>query len=215
MGFYDEYERKKYRNDYRKKIVICGFDEIEKKSIPLYEAAGKYYDGDYFTPYRKAPIFEFVDSLQNALKKQGLILVLKVEKDFNPIEFDKKYRQKLNYWYIYYYNENFKPPYEHNKFNNMYKIDEQWLYGSWIEDLTYEIDKYFAEHPKLKLHPKKEKLLDDIHFFVKKRKEVSSKEISCEFNVSIRNVQRYMNDINLIYNDIGYDYSLNIWYICQ
>ncbi len=203
----------KYRRDYRKNIVYCGFNETEKRSLILYLAPGPAYDEDEITPYRKAPINIMIDTFEEAMKHLGLALYLKVDENINLVEFDKKYRKKLDYWFIRLYNQNFQ--YKNNKFSNISLIDEREMFGDYFDQAVYYIDTYYKKHKTLKIHPKRREKLDYIHNFMKKKKEVKSNELVSVFNINIRNIQRYMNDINILYNDIGYDYSKNIWYICE
>lgn len=205
---------KKYRTDYRKNIVYCNFSEVEKRSIVLYPSPGPAYnEDDFLTPYRKAPINIILDTFEEALKHQGLALYLKVDKDINLVEFDKKYRKKLDYWFIRLYNQDLQ--YKDNKYSNISLIDEKEMFGDHLDKAVYYIDTYFKEHKPLKIHPRRKEKLDKIHTYMQKNKEVKSSELVNEFNINIRNIQRYMNDINILYNDIGYDYSKNIWYICE
>lgn len=203
----------KYRTDYRKNIIYCGFNETEKRSLVLYEAPGPAYEDYETTPYRKAPINIMLDTLEEAMKHRGLTLYLKVDKDTDLIEFDKKYRKKLDYWFIKLYNQEFER--KDNKYTNISLIDDREMFSDYLDQAVYFIDTYFEKHKPLNIQPKRKEQLDKIHRYMKKNKEVSSNELVDTFQISIRNIQRYMNDINLLYNDIGYDYSNNIWYICE
>lgn len=205
---------KKYRTDYRKNIVYCGFNENEKRSLIIYSPPGPAYnEDDYLTPYRKAPISLIIDTLEEAKKHRGLALYLRVDKKTNLVEFDKKYRKKLDYWFIRLYNQDFQ--YKDNKFSNISLIGEREMFGDCTDQAVYYIDKYFEEHKPLKIHPQKKETLDKIHNYMQKKKEATSNELTTTLKINIRNIQRYMHDINLLYNDIGYDYSKNIWYICK
>lgn len=203
----------KYRNDYRKLVVLCGFNETEHRSIRMYENPGKSYGNDNEEPYRKSPVYLNLNTLEEAMKHRGLVLFLKVDKDIDYIEFDKKYRRKLDYWFINLYHEDFKP--KHNKWSNIYIIDEKEMFADYYDGFISEINLYFKKHPKLKLQAKKKVMLDNIHKYIRQVKEISTKELALKFEISPRNVERYMQDINILYNDIGYDYSKNIWYACK
>lgn len=203
----------KYRIDYRKNIVYCGFNEVEKRSIVLYPAPGPTYHEDEKTPYRKAPVNIVVDTLKEAMKHRGLALYLKVDKDINFVEFDKKYRKKLDYWFIRLYHEDFQ--YQDNKFSNISLIDEREMFSDYDEKAIDYIDTYFKTHKPFKIHLKRKETLDTIHHYMQKHKEATSQELVDTFNINMRNIQRYMNDINRLYHDIGYDYSKNNWYICE
>lgn len=204
---------KKYRMDYRKNIVYCGFNENEKRSLIIYPAPGPADNDDYLTPYRKAPVSLIIDTFEEAKKHRGLALYLKVDKNIDLVEFDKKYRKKLDYWFIRLYNQDFQ--YKDNKFSNISLINEREMFSDYTNQAIYYIDKYFKKNKPLKIHPKRKETLDKIHNYMKKNKEATSNELVNMLKINIRNIQRYMHDINLLYNDIGYDYSKNIWYICK
>lgn len=203
----------KYRNDYRKNVVYCGFNEVEKRSLVLYDSPGPLCYDYEITPYRKAPINIIVDTFDEALKHRGLALYLKVDRDIDLVRFDKKYRKKLDYWFVRLYNQEFK--YKDNKYSNISFIDEREMFSDYIDQTVHYIETYFKKHKTLKLHPKKKEKLDLLHDYMKQKKELKTSDLAVAFNINIRNVQRYMNDINTIYNDVGYDYSNNIWYICE
>ncbi len=201
-----------YRNDYRRNVIFCGYDEIEKRSINICDASEICFNDD--TPYKKCPHVLYLDTIEEALKHKGLALYLKVNKDIDLIAFDKKYRRKLDYWYIYIYNQDLKYK-KISKYTNIDIIEEYRMFGSYDSGYEFDIDYYYEKHKHLNLHPKRKEILDKVHSYLRKKKEVSSKDLVNEFKISIRNIQRYMNDINRLYNDIGYDYSKNVWYVCD
>ena len=55
--------------------------------------------------------------------------------------------------------------------------------------------------------------IEKIYKYIKNYKTIKTSQIAKELKISERMVQRYMKYINEIYNNIGYDYSNNEWYI--
>ena len=76
--------------------------------------------------------------------------------------------------------------------------------------LFYE---YLLNNYKKEFSKKKRNFIEQMHIFLKTKKTVKTSELVKKFHVNPRKIERYMKDYNKIYNNIGYDYSKNEWYI--
>ena len=54
--------------------------------------------------------------------------------------------------------------------------------------------------------------LNKFYSYLKDYKNIKTDKICNELNINEKKAQRYMNELNSIYHNIGYDYSLNEWY---
>ena len=54
-----------------------------------------------------------------------------------------------------------------------------------------------------------------LHEYIKQQKTRKTKDIVNDLNINERSVERYMHDLNLIYHNIGYDYTNNEWYFSK
>lgn len=152
-----------------------------------------------------------ITNFEEIFTYKGFALIINY--DISPIEFDKKYRKKLNYNIVYLYDYDFKGSHKLGPFSNIKLIGEEYM-----NDLEINIDEDYKNYREVKpkvFHHTKRILLFDIYDFIKNKKSFTSKEISDVFNISIRNVQRYLQDINYLTNSIGYDYTSNSYYICN
>ena len=80
--------------------------------------------------------------------------------------------------------------------------------------MPYYIDNLYKNFSTKEIKITKNKMakIRQLYEVMKKNKELSTKKISDEVVFSYRNIQRYMYNLNRVYNCIGYDYSRNIWY---
>lgn len=188
-------------NKAKKNVVIVGFlDEVERKFVSI--------------PYIENGMVHYVDSLSDATKYQGYYIIIDNSDDLSVIEIDKKYRRTLNrFEIIYIYNEKYKDKYykysriqtiNRDIFRNLgYQLSCDWdAYKKRVENATENI----------KYNKDKEEKLNILYNFIKDKKEITTKEIKNNLNLSERSIQRYMKDINDIYKSVGYDYSNNKWY---
>ena len=58
----------------------------------------------------------------------------------------------------------------------------------------------------------KQNQLESLYNYLKDYKIVKTSKIASDLNLNERTIQRYMEDINNIYHNVGYDYSNNEWY---
>ncbi len=191
-------------NILKKNIIVVGFDQLEKNSISLPYASDDY--GNSQNVY-------FYDSLKDAYSKQGFMLIIDNKDNISVIELDKKYRRLFNkYEMVVIYNESYFNLKSFSKWTNIYTIGRDIFDGIFF-DTWHE----YKDNLKIKKNSNsfsrsksiKIKILKD---YVKNYKTRKTSDISKDLNISERTIERYMNDLNNMYHNIGYDYSLNEWY---
>ena len=185
-------------NKAKKNIIVVGFNQSERNCLGI----------PYDNPIR------YVNSLSDAIKYQGYLLVIDNSKGIPLIELDKKYRKSFNkFELIWLYNKNYN--YAYDKWSRIEKVNEDIFndgYSIGIEWLEYKYKKEHAIEKKIKYNIDKKQKLDLLYNYLKEYKSIKTSEISSNLNISERTIQRYMFDLNSMYNNIGYDYSLNEWY---
>jgi len=186
-------------NKAKKNIVIVGFSDIEIRSIAAPEIGKNIY----------------VNTMNEAKKHQGYLIIINNKSSTNVVEFDKKYRKTTNkYAKVWLYNKEYKDTY--NKWSNTNFVNNDiFLLDSlnfWDE---YDRYKFDIEHLETKTKHTHKKLikLEKLYNYLKDYKTIKTSKIVDDLKISEKMVQRYMQDINNIYHNIGYDYSNNEWYI--
>lgn len=187
-------------NKFQRNIVCVDFSYIEERDNGL-PSFGKII---------------YVNNMEEAYKHQGYLLIYKNNKHMSLIDFDKKYRRKLKkYERIMLYDPEYTDSMAPEKYSHIELITSDTFLN--LYDFLY--DEY-EEYKEMKKNPLKikytNKRLQNINMvknYLKGKKEITTKEISKSLNMSCRNVERYMNDLNNLYYNIGYDYQKNTWYI--
>ena len=185
-------------NKTKKNIVLIGFNEIEAKSIDI-PLIGKNY---------------YLTNLEELKQHQGYLLIINNKDNINVIDFDKKYRKSITkYERIWLYNENNKNYYY--KWSNIELINRDiFLIDSLSIWEHYEQYKSKQEQKTKKQYTNKRLTnINNLYNYLKVYKTIKTAKIAKDLNLNARQVQRYMQDINDIYHNIGYDYSNNEWYI--
>ena len=192
-------------NKVKRNIVVVGFTLAEKRSLdlPCIDGSSNHY---------------FVDSIKDARKYQGYLLLIDNKENISLTLLDKKYRKIFNkYELIWIYNESYKDFEYKNKWSRLEMVGRI-IFGNcgYQFGLDWDNYKYKKEHEeekKLKYNINKSKKLDILYNYLKEYKTIKTNKIVSDLNISKRNIQRYMIDLNNIYHNIGYDYSLNEWYL--
>lgn len=185
-------------NKFQKNIVLVGFSDIEIRSISIPPVGDVIYLND----------------IKQANYHQGYLLVINNRNNIDIVSFDKKYRKTINkYAKVWLYNENYiesKHKWSKIEFvnRNIFEIDELTFWEDY--DLYKENIK---EINKIKYTPKRLNNIERIYNYLKIYRIVTTSQMSKDLNISERMIQRYMHDINILYKNIGYDYSNNQWYI--
>lgn len=186
-------------NKARKNIIIVGFDKQECNSIGL--------------PYIEKSVTHYVNSISEAIKYQGYLLIINNEDNINIVDLDKKYRKSFNkYERVLIYNPSYK--YRRDKWSRIEKVNR-----NIFEDISYSILEEWEEYKKTKETTKiqefsidKIKKLNILYNYIKSFKTIKTDKVIIDLNINIRTIERYMNELNSIYHNIGYDYSQNEWY---
>lgn len=187
-------------NKAKKNVVVVGFTKEEKNSIGL--------------PSIENNTVHFVETMSEAIKYQGYLLIYDNKKNISLVEFDKKYRKSLQkFEVIWFYNNTYK--WNYDKWSRITKVDR-----SIFEEASYSLGEEWDEYKqnqtilKEKIHFNKNKKdkLDSFYHYLKKYKTIKTEQIATDLNMNIRSIERYMQDLNTIYHAVGYDYSKKEWY---
>lgn len=197
-------------DDVGRNVYIC--DDAEYVFTERQDLADDYYDGVYF----RFPYIKMVDNINDLKRKQGFLLIINEnkleEKDY--IDIDKKYRKLFSQFNLVYIitDDIKKIDMFHIKYSNIYFESNEYFDDNSLMELYFE---YLLNNHKRKFSNKKLNLLEKMHAFLKDKKTVKTSELEQKFHINTRKVERYMQDYNKIYNNIGYDYSNNEWYIIR
>ena len=186
-------------NKAKKNVVIVGFKDIEKRCVSY--------------PYIENSIVHYCNTISEAIKYQGYMIIINNKENIDLVTLDKKYRKSLNkYERILIYNEKYK--WEYNKWSRFEKVDRE-IFNDYSYQLGEEWDKYKLdkEHEVTKKYNiTKQSNLERLYNYLKDYKTIKTFKIASDLNLSERTIQRYMEDLNNIYHSVGYDYSKNEWY---
>ncbi len=180
-----------------------------KKRNEVYEYENIKYDFRF-------PYLKIVTSLSELKRKQGFLLIIN-EKYLDAsdyVEIDKKYRnlfKQFNLVYIVTKNK-LKNDMFHLKYTNIYFVNKNFFNDEVLIDLYFD---YLLNTKQEKFSEKKKRRLAEFNTYLEKKKTVKTTELEKRWNMTKRNIERYMNDYNKIYNRIGYDESKNEWYITK
>lgn len=188
-------------NKAKKNIVIVGFTKAEQNSlgIPYIEKGNVYY----------------VNTMQEALKHQGYLLVYDNKENIDLVSFDKKYRKRLRkFEVVWFYNEAFN--WELDKFSNIEKVGRDIFY-----DISYNMSEEWNKYKEfkhnfkneIKYNQNKQLNLTKLFNYLKNYKTIKTSKICDDLKFNKRSVERYMLDLNKIYHNIGYDCKENEWYL--
>lgn len=190
-------------NKAKKNIVVVGFTKEERNSLAL--------------PYLENQTIHYIDSLNQFTKYQGYLLLIDNSDNKSIVELDKKYRKSFNkYELIWIFNDKYESFSYKDNYSRIEKIGREIFYDysySFQED--WDQYKYNKENDKqkiIKFNKDKQEQLNILFNYIKNYKNIKTNQIVKELGISERNIQRYMHDLNSIYHNIGYDYSLNEWY---
>ena len=186
-------------NKAKKNVVIVGFENEERRSISY--------------PYIENSTVHFCKTICEAIKYQGYMIIINNSENINLVTFDKKYRKSLNkYERVLIYNDKYQWTYD--KWSRFEKVNrgifDDYSYQFGEEWDKYKIDK---EHEiKREYSIGKQEKLEILYNYLKDYKTIKTSRIAKDLNLNTRTIQRYMEEINNIYHNVGYDYSNNEWY---
>lgn len=186
-------------NKAKKNIVIVGFNDIEKRSISY--------------PYIEKSTVHFCNSISQAIKYQGYMVIINNKENINLIILDMKYRKSLKkYERILIYNEKYN--WSYNKWSKFEKVNRD-IFNDCSYQFGEEWDKYKIKREKeinKKSNTTKKNKIERLYNYLKNYKKIKTSKIAEDIKINERTIQRYMLEINNIYHNIGYDYSNNEWY---
>lgn len=186
----------------KRNIVFVGFTATQEKLIK----EDNYYKVNRF------PKFIFIDNLEEALKHQGFMIIIKNLEIENFIDYDINNRhqfRKFTKVIICQKNKVFS--------NELSKIEIKpldYIYRLNASMLINEYQKFLSRETKKKT-PKREQNIERLADYLKGKRYVSKQEIQDYFQVSHRWVERYMQDIAEKYHNIGYIRARNLYYIVK
>lgn len=187
-------------NKAKKNVVVVGFTDNERNSLGL--------------PLIENNKVHFVDSIRDAIKYQGYMLIIDNSNNINLVDLDKKYRKLFKkYERIMIYNQSYKWGYNKwsrfEKVNNDIFLDVSYSLGEEWEEYKIRMER---DSKVIKFNRDKTKRLEELLCYLKGHKTLKTERIVKDLNIDCRSIQRYMIDLNRIYHVIGYDYSKNEWY---
>ncbi len=195
-------------NHVGRNVYICGNYNgflTDKRDIAKYDDENNTF---FHFPYIKP-----VKNINDLQKKQGFLLLiydnfLEVK---DCLSIDKKYRKLFNHFNLVYIitEDEEKIKQGHIKYTNINFANEI-LDDYDITELYYD---YILNTERINFSSSKIKILSDINKFLKNKKTIKTNDLANEFSVSMRQAERYMIDYNKLYQNVGYDYSKNEWYI--
>ena len=193
-------------NKEKRNVVLVGFNDWDKHLALFYR----------HKRYGRFPKVIFVDTLEEGLKHQGFMIVIKTDEEFdNFVDYDINNRHLFHKFVNV---EICSTKYKYfSRSNDFSKIR---FYGSArMRDYDYNIFiayyKWYIEKEDKKFTQKRKNNIEKLHNYLKGKRFVTTEEIVEEFKVSDRWVLRYMTDVNDIYQNIGYDSYKKRWYIVK
>ena len=201
-------------NKGRKNIVYIGSDSYYKESLKICNVNNKNMK------------FVKLDSLEKIDRKQGFLLLLTMDDLYdyfsdvvdtfepNVYEIDRHVRKIFkNFSYVIIISiEEFD--YGHIPFSNIYVefANKYFDTNKGISILIDELDEKYNNKKELKLSRIKEENIEKLRKYIKNKEFFTTKEIMNNFGVNEKWIQRYMKDMNSIYNNIGYNKKKRVWY---
>jgi len=195
-------------NKYSRNIVIVGKNNYDIKDIR--DTKDNWSNSDYT---HRFPYIIEVNDLKEALNHQGFLLIIN-ELDIEPIsyiDFDIKYRNKFKNYNLVIINSDKIGKNNQNILDTKLIINKKFYLNNLI--LTNMYEYYINEKKHIKFTLKRKQNIDMLYNYLKDKTFITTKKISNDLKVSKRWVQRYMQDINLLYENIGYDENNKRWYI--
>ncbi len=193
-----------------------------KMSRNVYVYGNLYYhlfdkrDTDYIDDenHFHFPYIKDIDKLESLERKQGFLLIIGEDKlsEKDILNVDKKYRKLFNQFKFVYIitDDKKKIDFYHLKYSNIYYVSNDFFDNEYLLEIYY---KYLLNSKKLKFSKHKIEYLEKMHLYFKNKTIVTTNELAKKFSLTYRSVERYMNDYNKIYKNIGYDFKENAWYI--
>lgn len=205
----------------KRNIVYVGTEDYYKNTLKLRDTKLNNIE----------PNFIKINTLKELERKQGFLLLITMDElyDYLPNVVDTfepdvyeidRYTRKLfkNFEYVILISiEEFD--YGHVPFSNMYVVFAN-KYFNTDKGINVLIDKIYEEFiskKENKISRIKNDNIEKLRTFIKKLKKdfFTTEEIKQKLNVNEKWIQRYMKEMNKIYNNIGYNKRKRLWYIVK
>lgn len=197
-------------NDYSRNVVIVGFDKKEIGLSDIRDMKDKWDSYSYKDNHR-FPYLVFVDSFAAALKHQGFMLIID-DRDIgvdNYYLFDMNNRKKFKkYNLVLILSDNINL--NSVSSNSISKI--KFVRRNSINDLFINM-LYKEFNSRSSFTKNKVSKLEKMKDYLNDKKYIKSREIADYFHISLRSVERDMKDMNILYDNVGYDNDKRCWYV--
>lgn len=211
----------------KRNIVFVGFDqeELEKLEFKDIRESKEHWNNNDFT--HRFPRLVYLDTLEQAKRHQGLILFLKMEEEFDFVEYDRKNRKKFkNYEYVFLVvkeKSNIQSFYQvvnlaHilNQYSKIAIIQFFHLrYHPSIHIVLEYIYKQTLQNSKKTLSRIRLENVEKLKTYTQNNKYIDIKKSAFELQVSTKWIKRYLMDMNLIYHNVGYDKQEQQFYVTK
>lgn len=205
----------------KRNIVYVGTDSYFKDTLKLKDTKINNIE----------PNLIKINTLKELGRRQGFILLLTMDElyDYFPnvidmiepdvYEIDRHTRKIFkNFEYVILIsNEEFD--YGHVPFSNMYVVfaNNYFDTSKGINVLIDKINDNFLSKKEIKLTNIKYENIEKLRTFIRKLKKefFTTDEIKQKLNVNDKWIQRYMKEMNNIYNNIGYNKRKRVWYVVK
>lgn len=212
----------------KRNIIYIGDDYFYKHNLKLYDIKERT-DDLYHNP--RFPHLVKVNQLAEIKRKQGFLLVLTLDdlQEYFPdvvdvytpnvYEIDRNIRRLFkNFEYVILITiEGFD--YGRIPFSNIY-VEFANKYFDTPKGLNLLIEKLYQEYiskKETKLSKIKLANIEKLKTYIKKNRKtfITTKEIMKDLNVNEKWLQRYMKEMNKLYNNIGYNKIKRVWYVVK
>ncbi len=205
----------------KRNIVCVGYDSYYKDSLKLRDTKINNIKPNLIN----------IDTLEELNRKQGFLLLFTIDDlyDYFPnivniykpdvYEIDRYLRKKFkNFEYVIIVSiEEFD--YGRIPFSNIYIVyaNNYLNTNEGINNLIDKISKEFISKKESKISKIKYNNIEKLRTFIKKSKKdfFKTEEIKQKLNVNEKWIQRYMKEMNNIYNNIGYNKRKRLWYVVK
>lgn len=210
-------------NRLRKNIIYVGSDSYYKDDLKLYD-----YKDDNGSICINNNYFHLakINNLGDLDRKKGFLVILTLDDLYDWIpsvadifepdvyEIDRYVRKKFeNFEYVIIISiEEFD--YGHIPFSNMY-VEFANKYFDTDKGISLLVDKLYKEYKnkkELNITRIKNINIERLRNYVEEKEFITTKEMIDDLGVNEKWIQRYMKDMNIIYNNIGYNKRKRVWY---
>ena len=158
------------------------------------------------------PYIKKANILDELKRKQGFLAIIKEDLlPKNSIELDKKYRTFFkNFTYVYIITQDVKKQNKyHLKYSPFYFVNENYfedetLYRLFLNNLLTNKSR--------KISAQRREKLEELKKYLKGKETFTTKELKTVFLQSERQIERDLEDLNNLYQNIGYDFKKKEWF---